>query len=283
MMDNLHATGTATATGIGAEQRRAYVLGKTAWPQIELGIECFAEFIRRHSIATDVPIEILHDLFLACACGQAEPSALSSFRKRYLHVVAAAVRSFDSSPEFADEIYQRLSESLFVAAPGAEARIVRYKGQGPLAGFVRTAARRIGMRVSAAAARFQGEEALVQQFSQARELEATLLELQCREAINRALSVALRQLPRRERLILRMNLVEKVSTTRIAAMYKVSQPTVSRWIQRSARTIHETVKELVCDELEVDTRELESLLSLVRSQIEITISRDSTTGAASIV
>ena len=75
-----------------------------------------------------------------------------------------------------------------------------------------------------------------------------------------------------------MNLVEKVSTTRIAAMYKVSQPTISRWVQRSARTIHETVKDLVCDELDIDTRELTSLLSLVRSQIEITISQGSTLG-----
>ena len=285
-MDYLDATGAATGVapnaGVGAEQRRAYVLGKTAWPQVELGVERFADFVQRHAIATDGPVEILQDVFLACACGQAEPNALSCFRERYLHVVAGAVRSFDASPEFTDEIYQRLSESLFVASPGSEARIQRYKGQGPLAGFVRTAARRIGMRLSAAAARFHGEEALVQQFSQANELEATLLKLQCREAINRALCVALRQLSRRERLVLRMNLVEKVSTTRIAAMYKVSQPTISRWIQRSARTIHETVKELVCDELEIDTRELASLLSLVRSQIEITISQGSTMRAAPI-
>jgi hypothetical protein len=46
------------------------------------------------------------------------------------------------------------------------------------------------------------------------------------------------------------------------------------------RTIHDTVQELVCDELDIDTRELESLLSLVRSQIEIIISRASTIGAA---
>jgi len=261
-----------------ADQRRAYMLGKTAWPDIELDVERFADFVRRHSISTNAPVDVLQDVFLACACGNATPRALQCFRERYLHVIAAAVRSFNPSPEFADEIHQRLSESLFVAGPGGEPKIHRYKGQGPLAAFVRTAARRLGMRVSAASARFQGEDALIQQFSQDIELEATLLKLQCRDVINRALCIALRQLPRRERLILRMNLVEKVSTTRIAAMYKVSQPTISRWVQRSARTIHETVKDLVCDELDIDTRELTSLLSLVRSQIEITISQGSTLG-----
>jgi RNA polymerase sigma-70 factor (ECF subfamily) len=262
----------------GDDQQRAFVLGKTAWPSIELRSDELVEFMRRNAIDPNASAEILQDVFLACACGHGEPTALRCFRERYFHVVAAAVRSFDSSQEFAGEIYQRLSEALFVRGPSTEAKIQGYKGQGPLAGFVRTAARRIGLRMSAAAARFQGEEALVQQFSQVSELDATLLKLQCRQAINRALCIALRQLPRRERLILRMNLVEKVSTTRIAAMYKVSQPTVSRWIQRSAQTIHETVKELVCDELDVDTRELESLLSLVRSQIEITISQGSAIG-----
>jgi len=82
----------------------------------------------------------------------------------------------------------------------------------------------------------------------------------------------LRKLPSRERLILRMNLVEHVSTTQIAALYRVSQPTVSRWIQRSAKSIFAAVKNLVCDELAIDTRELESLLLLVRSQIDITLS-----------
>lgn len=263
-----------------AELNRAFLLAKAGWPTINLQASDFASYVRRHSIPTDVPVEILHDIFLACACGCGIPGALQSFREQYLGVVATAVRSFDASPQFADEIYQRLSETLFVPGPSGEAKIHRYKGQGPLGGFVRTSARRIGMRVSTALARFQGEEALIQQFSQASALDATLAKLECRDAINRALSVALRQLPRRDRLILRMNLIERISTTRIAAMYKVSQPTVSRWIQRTAKTIHATVKDLVCDELDIDTRELDSLLLLVRSQIEITISQGSALGSA---
>jgi RNA polymerase sigma-70 factor (ECF subfamily) len=196
-------------------------------------------------------------------------------------VVATAVRRLDDSPAFADEIYQRLCEVLFVDGPDTAKKISRYGGQGPLAGFVATAARRIALRLSTSSARFQGEEALIQHFSQTPEYETTLLKGRHRETFNRALSMALRQLTRRERLILRMNLVERISVTRIAAIYKVSQPTVSRWIQRSARRIFATVKALVCDELQIDTRELESLLLLVRSQIEITLSAASGNGTAS--
>ncbi|HVT08482.1 MAG TPA: sigma-70 family RNA polymerase sigma factor [Polyangia bacterium] len=147
-----------------------------------------------------------------------------------------------------------------------------YTGRGSLGAFVATAAKRMALRATAHAKRFQGEAELVEQFAQFSEQETAFMKLHYRQTFNQALSIALRQLPQRERLILRMNLVERVSTSRIAALYKVSQPTVSRWIQRSARTIFATVKDLVCDELDIDTRELESLLLRVRSQIEITIS-----------
>jgi RNA polymerase sigma-70 factor, ECF subfamily len=273
--------GAISSPASEAELKRAFELGRTGWPAVELGALDFANHVRRHGISTNVPIGILQDIFLACACGCGIPGALQRFRERFFSVVATAVRSFDASPQFADEVYQRLSEALFVPGPSGEAKIHRYNGHGPLAGFVRTSARRIALRFSAALSRFQGEEALIEQFSQASVLDATLAKLECRDAVNRALSVALRQLPRRDRLILRMNLIEKVSTTRLAAMYKVSQPTVSRWIQRTAKAIHATVKELVCDELDIDTHELDSLLLLVRSQIEITISQGSAMGTPS--
>jgi RNA polymerase sigma-70 factor (ECF subfamily) len=254
---------------------------RQAWPHLELARPDFLAYLAAREIAlSERPKEIIEDLYLASACHLNIAGALRAFRERYFQIVKLSVKSFDDSDNFAEEVYQRLSETLFVGQGGGTGKISRYSGDGALAGFVSTTARRIALRLSASAARFQGEEALMQQFSEIREQETTILKMQHREIFNRALSIALRQLPRRERLILRMNLIERVSTTRIAAMYKVSQPTVSRWIQRTAQTIFATVKDLVCDELAIDTRELDSLLLLVRSQIEITISQG--TGASSI-
>jgi RNA polymerase sigma-70 factor len=251
---------------------RAYEAGTSAWPGLALPREELACVLvsRRVDVATASPA-ILKDLFLARACARNVPGALRAFREQFLAVVALAVRRFDDTPSFTEEVYQHLCEVLFVDGPKRKGRIDRYDGSGTLAGFVGTAARRIAMRTVAGNARFQGEEALIEQLTHGDGQETAMVRLQHRETFNRALSVALRQLPRRERLILRMNLVERISTTRIAAMYKVSQPTVSRWLQRTAQTIFEAVKDLVCDELDVDTRELESLLLEVRSQIEITV------------
>ncbi|HVZ88522.1 MAG TPA: hypothetical protein VHG72_16235 [Polyangia bacterium] len=239
----------------------------------------FACFVPPGAPLAKLPDELAADLYLAASCAFDVPGALQAFRERLFPAVAQAARLYDPSVPFAEEVYQRVSEAMFVGGPDGQPKIRRYVGDGPLAKYIGTAARRIALRMATNSARFKGEEALVDHLCQIHSQETTVLKRQHRDLFNRAVAIAVRQLSERERLILRLNLNQRVSTTKLASMYKVSQPTISRWIQRAARTIFLNVKELVCDELDIDTRELESLLLLVRSQIEISIfhSGDSTT------
>lgn len=260
------------------EAVQAWEAGKKAWPTLELSLPDFLGFASREPPWSELSGDIVSDLYLAAACAADVPGALQLFRMRMFPVVAHAARTYDASVPFAEEVYQRLCEVMFVGAPDSPAKIRQYGGEGPLAKYIGTAARRVALRMATKSARFQGEEALVEHFSQIHTQETAILKLQHRDLFNRALAIGLRALSDRERLVLRLNLNHRVSTTKLAAMYGVSQPTISRWIQRAARTIFKKVKELVCDELEIDTRELQSLLFLVRSQIEISISQgDSTT------
>ena len=256
-----------------AEIRKAWDTGRRAWPSLDLPIAVFADFAARGRPLSELPDDLVGDVFLAAACATDVPNALKSFRNHVFSSLTHAVRIYDDSAPFAEEVYQRVCETMFVGGPDGQPKIARYKGDGPLARFIATAAGWIALRMATSSARFQGEEALVHHFSQIQTLETAFLKHQHRDVFNQALAIAVRQLSGRERLVLRLNLNEHVSTTRIAAMYKVSQPTVSRWIQRAARSIFSTVKELVCQQLDIDTRELESLLLMVRSQIEITISQ----------
>jgi RNA polymerase sigma-70 factor (ECF subfamily) len=252
--------------------------GRRAWPALELALPDFLGFASRERPWPDLSDELGADLYLAACCAFDTPGALQAFRTRMFPVVAHEARPYDGSLPFAEEVYQRLSEVMFVGGPDGLPKIRQYGGEGPLTKYIATAARRVALRMATKSARFQGEEALVEHFSQIHSQETAILKLQHRDLFNRALAIGLRALSDRERLILRLNLNHRVSTTKLAAMYSVTQPTISRWIQRAARTIFKTVKELVCDELEIDTRELQSLLFLVRSQIEISISQgDSTT------
>jgi RNA polymerase sigma-70 factor len=235
-----------------AELGQAIRIAKTSWPALDLIPSDFMDFLGRSpSPDRRISDEAVADLYLACACFKNVPGALQSFQRRYSSLVAQAVKRFNRSLGFADEVFQRLCETLFVGRTGVEPKSLRYRGKGTLAGFVYTSARRVALRMTAAASRrAESEDALVDQFSQAYEMEAMLLKREHQATFNRALAAALRSLPPRERLVLRLNLIERVSTSQIATMYKVSQPTVSRWIQRAARSIFVAVKESICDELD---------------------------------
>lgn len=262
----------AGTTG-GDDVSRTWEIGRRAWPSLDLSKAHLAQFVTRDGSVSAAGDDLAPDVYLAAACAANVPAALRCFREHVFPAVAHATRTYDSSPAFADEVYQRVCEAMFVGGPDGRPKIFRYRGNGSLVRFITTAAGWIALRMTTNLARFQGEEALVDHFSQMQTQETAILKHQHRDLFNRAVAIAVRQLSERERLVLRLNLNEHVSTGRIAAMYKVSQPTVSRWIQKAARSIFTTVKELVCQELDIDTREMESLLLMVRSQIEITVSQ----------
>jgi len=251
----------------------ALVAAREAWPTLEVPDAVFAEFLEARQVnLRNVTSAVAQDLYLACACLHGAPGAVGAFAEKFSPIIKAIAHRFNSSSAFGDDVEQQLNEVLFVGAAEGRARIGRFAGGGALLGFVSTAARRVALRQAQARPGFQGEEELVEQFADVRDQEMDILKERYRQTFNNALPIALRQLPRRDRLILRMNVVERVSTTKIASIYKVSQPTVSRWIQGAASRIFAVVKELVCEELEIDTKEMQSLLTLVRSQIDLTLS-----------
>jgi RNA polymerase sigma-70 factor (ECF subfamily) len=256
--------------------RRAFDVARAPWGAVLLDPEEFLRFLEGHHLAPEaLPDAVLPDLYLACACAKGSSAALRAFTEVYTPVVAGVARRFDRSPAFLDDVAQRVNQTLFV---DGQLKIALYKGQGTLAAFVSTTARRIAFRMVSGVPRFHGEELLLRQFADVDDHETALLKERCRDVFNRALLVALRQLPRRDRLILRMNIIEQVSTAKIGAMYKVSQPTVSRWIQRSARQIFITVKDLLRHELDVDTQEVQSIFTLVRSRLDIGLSQATADG-----
>jgi RNA polymerase sigma-70 factor (ECF subfamily) len=248
-----------------------FAAARQKWPALVLERSILATYLQARAIdGSRLAPEIAEDLYLACACLHDVPQALRIFRDRYGALIASVAHRFNPSPAFADEVIQRLSERLFVR--GDDPKIARYAGKGPLSGFVTTAAQRIAFRLAQDARRFAGSLSAVDHLLAVDDQERLVLKERYREIFNRHLSVALRGLDRRDRLILRLNMIEHVSTTKIACMYNVNQSTVSRWIQRAVNQIVETIKKLVFAELGLDTQGMESAFALVRSQLEVGLS-----------
>src|SRR5262249_48317736 len=83
------------------------------------------------------------DLYIACGCLHGEPRALAIFAEHFLDSACLALTRIDPAPHFREEVRQRVQERLLVG----EQRLRQYRGQGSLAGWLRTAALREGLRL----------------------------------------------------------------------------------------------------------------------------------------
>jgi RNA polymerase sigma-70 factor (ECF subfamily) len=80
-------------------------------------------------------------------------------------------------------------------------------------------------------------------------------------------------LPRRDATILRLFFLNGITIDAIGRMYKVSGRTVQRWITSVREHILKETRRLLQERLDVGAAELESLLRLAQSQLEMSISR----------
>ena len=255
--------------------RTAYDAGRAAFPEIALDPQLLAEFLLpRRSIAAVKSPAISADIYLACACQHNVPGALQEFLRAYGATIYSAARPIDPAPSFADEVRQRLAENLFVAPAHQLPRISQYAGKGPLGSWVRSAARRIALRLhhQQRLRNNVGAAALATKLSAAHGPDLLYIDARHRQEFQEALQQAIADLPKRERLILRLHLLEGLSLSRIAKMQSVTQPTVSRWLQKARDDIVTTMRFSLRDRLGVNDSDFESIIGLLGSKLDFSLS-----------
>jgi RNA polymerase sigma-70 factor (ECF subfamily) len=245
-----------------------FAAARTAWPQLPLDEA-------RFTAACDGMASTEHDadLFLACACACDVPGAASAFDRALLSQVARWVRRVDATPAFADEVRQRLGERLLVTAPGRPPRLAEYEGRGPLGAWVRVAALRVALDLKRERSRAMGDVLEAELVLAARpDPEEALLIERHRQDYQAALRTALRILTVRERTILRLSILDGLSTDGLGALYNVHKTTTARWVRQArARLIGETYR-CLSEQLMLSEAQLHSLNRVLLSQIELRLS-----------
>jgi RNA polymerase sigma-70 factor (ECF subfamily) len=79
------------------------------------------------------------------------------------------------------------------------------------------------------------------------------------------------RMPDKDRTLLVLHLVHGVSLPRLAAMHRVSRPTIARWLAAARRALHDDAQRELEGRLRVSPSELDSIAALVRSQVEISV------------
>jgi RNA polymerase sigma-70 factor (ECF subfamily) len=247
---------------------------RATWPTLSA-----RDFRRTLSIRaapmTDTQREALHvtDLYLAVACAHEDPAALALFEAEIVpRVQKTLTRLLPAGWQTADAA-QALRTRLFVPGPTGRG-IDSYSGRGALTGWVRTVATRLLLD---ARRKHQETAPLTDSLEDRLRTSGLSAELQAMRAelvpvVRAAIKAALESLTAKERTLLKLHYVDGLSFEQIAKLNRVHRSTVMRWLQGIREECLDHVKETLSRSLSLPPRQIESLLAVARSHLEMSLS-----------
>ncbi len=272
---------------LGAALGEALAAARAAWPELAVGDEQFVSYVAERLADTSDPLESLKrlntvDLYLACACAHGSSAAIEVFGERYQALFKACLANVGIRGADADEAIRRVNEQLLVPRSDGLAPIALYGGHGELRSYLRVVVTRTGARMLREQRRqpLSFELDRLEQASSLDDPELGTIKNRYREQFKAAFHQAIASLESSERNLLRYHYVHALTTREIGKAVGASSPTVTRRLARvRAKLSVRTRNELVAT-LKLDKAQFDSMLRLIESQLDLSISRvlDSSTG-----
>lgn len=211
------------------------------------------------------------DLALARACAEGDRAALAELEARLAAELAGALSRIGLTRAEIDEVGQIVRERLLVAQPNRPPKILDYAGLGPLIGWLRAVIVRAGidLRRQRRAHASMDDEPLVEATAATDDPAIEALRARYSDAFRVAFIDALRALPVDERNALRLNVVDGLNIEQIGRLFGVHRATVARWIAHAREAIADDTRRLLKERLGLQDGEVESLVRLCRSRIDV--------------
>jgi RNA polymerase sigma-70 factor, ECF subfamily len=250
---------------------------RAAWPTVDLSSEQFTAHVARYVPAGE-PLEtaLRHmrtdDLYLACACALGNNKAILVFEQHCLNGIQNAISRYCDSADQVAEVKQRVRERALVGDAGPP-QIDRFSGRGDLRGWVRVIAVREAIDMLRRSRRETpvDDDTLLHAFVTPGDPELEHVKARYLEEFKHAFSHALRGLSARDQMLLRQHVIDGLTIDQLAAFYRVHRATAARNLQRARRAVLQATRERLASRLEVKPRELDSILRLIRSRLEVTL------------
>jgi RNA polymerase sigma-70 factor (ECF subfamily) len=229
---------------------------------------------RRHAVAVGVAVRHAADLYLCFACLGGDRLALAELDRRLARASEPVLARMGLDRVERDEVRQRVRERLLVS--GGAARLGSYTGRGALAPWLRACATRVALNAFDAERRHAAahdDDAWLAWPSPDDDAELAYLRRSCGEAFKRAASEALAALPPAARLLLRQHHLDGVSAERLGALYGVHATTVQRRLQQAREDLLRETRRRLGEAVPLRPHELDSLVRLLGSQLELSVRR----------
>ncbi len=214
------------------------------------------------------------ELYLCFACAEGLADALALLDREYFAELRPALSKMGLTASAIDETLQVMREELLAPRPDAAPRILSYSGRGQLRGWLRAVAARTGLRTIGQPHR---QEELDERKHAPTEgdLELEYMKKTYGEAFQRAFTAALAAIPAEDRLLLKQRFRHQLTVEELGAMHSVHAGTISRWVAAARERLVKATRVEMMRELGVDRAEVSSILRLIESQMEITLSSHS--------
>jgi RNA polymerase sigma-70 factor (ECF subfamily) len=244
--------------------------GRAAWPDVAVASEAFAAYVEAHAAEPGDGVR-LHagDLYLCCACAEGNPIALAAFERRYLAPLAGQVVRSGTTADVAAEVVQDLRERLFVG----RLTIHRYDGSGALAAWLRVAAVRAASNARRDATRRAQLLAADGSLQTLPVIDPALALVKRRygEQFSGALRDAFAALDEEARNVLRLHFSDGLNLDAIAKVLGISRATAGRRMLAARERVRDETLRLLGERIAVGPEELESLLAVVRSTLDVSL------------
>lgn len=270
----------AQCSTLESELQAALTAARAAWPQLSLPSETFLGYLAARlgpEASAQSPLAGSHvtDLYLACGCANAEPAALAALETNFLAGIGAVVHTMQSSALFVQEVTQQVRIELFVNTPQRPALIHSYAGRGSLRGWLRAIAVRRAMKLRQPDRQpTSGDEDVLRALASVEPSpEIEHFRRHYGTAFKAAFTQAFGSLDRRQRNVLRHHFLDGLTVAQIGLLYQSHRATVARWIVGARAQLLAHTRSSLRKQFAVEAAELDSILRIVKSHIEISLRR----------
>ncbi len=260
---------------------RACARAEAAWPSVSVNPHTFAGFLGKRVGPNELETARIEDLWIACACLERAASALGIVETKYWPEVDISLAKMGLRSDRIEDIKQSLRRLLFVGDTESAPRIGEYRGAGDLRAWMRITAMRAALKLLRKDRRetSSSDDALLEARAQEDDPELAYMKASYRSAFKAAFQEALESLNERERMLLKQQIVDGLNVDEIGVVYHVHRATAARWVASAREKLLVRTRRTFMLRARISSEECESVMRLVRSQLDISLHRRLASGA----
>ena len=250
-----------------------------AWPEVALDDAAFVVHLagRFADDAGEAQVRSVRasDVYLALACARGDQVAIVRLERAYFGEIDRAAVRTRAGAELATELKQIIRRILFVAEGTRPAAASVFSGRGDLRGWIRVTATRELIRLVGRDKREVkiDDDALFDFLSPANDPELGYIRDLYRTECSDAFRTALDALPVKDRSLLRYQVLDGLTVDEIGALHGVHKATAARWLAKIRDELLERTRTEVQRRLGIATNEVDSILRLVHSRLDVSLER----------